>query len=81
MPSLSHVRVMRVAISPRLAMNSVRSGVVGVELIVVAAPTANNASIASLATRQRPPTRLAGNRPLVIHRWTERVVAPTRAAA
>ena len=34
MPSRSHVRVMRVAISPRLAMNRVRMGAVG------AAPTA-----------------------------------------
>ena len=40
-----------------------------------------NASIASLATRHRPPTRLAGNRPDAIHRCTDRVVAPTRAAA
>ena len=68
--------VMRVAISPRLAMNSVRIGVVGAGPTVATAPAATNASIASLATRQRPPTRLAGSRPLAIQRWTERVVAP-----
>ena len=40
-----------------------------------------NASIASVATRQRPPTRRAGSRPLAIQRWTDRVVVPIRAAA
>ncbi len=42
---------------------------------------AMNASSASIATRHRPPTRRAGNFPLAIHRWTDRVVAPTRSAA
>jgi hypothetical protein len=40
-----------------------------------------NASNATDATRQRPPTRLAGSRPLAIQRWTDRVVAPIREAA
>ena len=81
-PSRSQVRVMRVAISPRLAMNSVRIGLIGAAASgVEALAPATNASIASLATRQRPPTRRAGSRPLAIQRWTDRVVAPTRAAA
>ena len=42
---------------------------------------ATNASIASLATRHRPPTRRAGSLPLTIQRWTDRVFAPIRAAA
>ena len=81
-PSRSHVRVMRVAISPRLAMNRVRIGMVGAASGVGGRPPMpTNASIASLATRQRPPTRRAGSRPLAIQRWTDRVVAPIRAAA
>ena len=80
-PSRSQVRVMRVAISPRLAMNSVRIGVSGRRVGRGGVADATNASIASLATRQRPPTRRAGSRPLAIQRWTDRVVAPTRAAA
>ena len=99
-PSRSHVRRMRVAISPRLAMNRVRIGPgessrsrrrpSRAGRAPVAPPSAppspvaccaTNASIASVATRHRPPTRLAGSRPLAIQRWTERVVAPTRAAA
>ena len=42
---------------------------------------AKNASNATNATRQRPPTRLAGSRPFAIQRWTERVVVPIRPAA
>jgi hypothetical protein len=48
---------------------------------LVPGPLAAKASNASDATRQRPPTRRAGRRPLAIQRWTERVVAPIRAAA
>ena len=40
-----------------------------------------NASNATDATRHRPPTRLAGSRPLAIQRWTDLVVVPIRAAA
>jgi hypothetical protein len=40
-----------------------------------------NASNASIATRHRSPTRRAGNRPNLIQRWTDRVLAPIRAAA
>jgi MFS family permease len=40
-----------------------------------------NASNASNATRQRPPTRRAGRRPAAIQRWTLLVVAPIRRAA
>jgi hypothetical protein len=76
-PSLSHVRVMRDAISPRLAMNSVVIALLGGS----ATSEATNASIASIATRQRPPTRLAGSRPAEIHLWMDRVVTPTLAAA
>ena len=58
----------------------VRIGVTGRWRSRVAMPSATtNASIASDATRHRPPTRLAGSRPLAIQRWTERVVAPIRA--
>ena len=39
-----------------------------------------DASIASNATRQRPPTRRAGSRPLAIQRWTDRVDVPSRRA-
>ena len=37
-----------------------------------------NASIASEATRHRPPTRRAGSRPLAIQRWTDRGDVPSR---
>ena len=40
-----------------------------------------NASNASNATRQRPPTRRAGSRPVAIQRWTERVEVPSALAA
>src|SRR4051812_41089456 len=76
-PSRLQVRVIRDAISPRFAMKRVAipSGV------STGDAAATNASIASIATRQRPPTRRAGSRPAAIHLWTDRVVAPTRAAA
>jgi len=66
------------AISPLLAMKSVLMGVGGEEL---ARDDPMNASNASDATRHRPPTRLAGRDPRAIQRWTDRVVAPIRAAA
>ena len=77
MPSREHVRVIRSAISPRLAMNSVRIGFDG-RFLAAEAP---NASIAPNATRQRPPTRRAGSCPVAIHLWTDLVVAPRRSAA
>jgi hypothetical protein len=76
---------MRPAISPRLAMKTARIGVMASPgwgfRPAVEVRGSKNASIASLATRQRPPTRRAGSRPLAIQRWTERVLAPIRAAA
>ncbi len=61
-PSRSHVRAIRAAISPRLAMKSVRIGRRRVRACRSAVRSgAVNASIASLATRHRPPTRLAGS--------------------
>ena len=42
---------------------------------------ASNAPIASFATRQRPPMRRAGSRPVAIQRWTVRVLVPIRRAA
>ena len=59
----------------------VRIGTVGAGVTSATGWDATNASIASLATRHRPPTRLAGSLPLAIQRWTDRVVAPIRAAA
>jgi hypothetical protein len=41
---------------------------------------ASIASITSIATRQRPPIRQAGNRPAAIQRWTDRVDVPRRRA-
>ncbi len=83
MPSLSHVRVMRVAISPRLAMNSVRIGVGGAASARPLPPprlprTRQSRHLRHANVHQRV---CAGSRPLAIQRWTERVVAPIRAAA
>ena len=86
-PSRSQVRRMRAAISPRFAMNRVRIGrgsrparpVGRPAPRAVGVPSAMNASNATDATRQRPPTRRAGSRPLAIQRWTDRVVVPIRA--
>ena len=90
MPRRSQVPRILTAISPRFAMNRVRMAVLGrwadgaVEAFAgpeSAVPGSRNASIASFATRHRPPTRRAGSRPLAIQRWTDRVVVPIRFAA
>ena len=78
-PSRSQVRVIRSAISPRFAMKTVRIEV-GSAAASCRAAGAPNASIASDATRQRPPTRRAGSRPLAIQRWTDRGDVPRRSA-
>jgi len=80
-PTSTQVRVILAAISPRLAMKirAMAERAAGCTKRPAAAVT--KASNASDATRQRPPTRRAGRRPCSIQRWTERVVAPIRAAA
>ena len=79
-PSRSQVRVIRRAISPRLAMKTVRIGSGSSAASSVFRRVAANASIASDATRHRPPTRRAGRRPFAIQRWTDRGDVPRRSA-
>jgi len=77
-PRRPQVCRIRRAISPRLATNTVRIASAGgvpvwrAEMepagVVVGPPASTNASRASDATRNRPPTRRAGSRPAAIQR-------------
>ncbi len=79
-PRRSAVRVIRAAISPRFATNRVRIGATagaGEDRIVDRLTRQSRQSRHAIALRRRR----AGSRPVAIHRWTVRVVAPIRRAA